>query len=220
MPEQALPSTDGRVRRSERSRAAIVDAVLELVSEGVLLPTAQQIAERAGVGIRSVFRHYTDMESLFEAMSERWRSEAQSFLARPPENASVEDRALALVRRRAALFERFAPIQRSKLLLVWKSEGMRLDQEAGIAALRHERQRWLPEVDDVDPAIVEALEATTSFAHWNQLREAQKLEGAELLAALEVQVLALLRAARLAPHVGGPAPAVHAADSGSAGEPS
>ena len=197
MAEHSLPSTDGRVRRSERSRAAIIDAVLELVSEGVLLPTAQQIAERAGVGIRSVFRHYTDMESLFEAMSERWRSEALSFLAHPPENATLEDRALALVRRRAELFERFAPIQRSKLLLVWKSEDVRRDQEAGYTALRRERERWLPELDAADPAIVEALEATTSFAHWNQLREGQRLDGAQLLAALEVQVLALVRAAKL-----------------------
>ena len=55
---------DGRRLRSERSRQAIIDAMLKLVEEGVLVPTAQQVSERAGVGIRSVFRHFSDMESL------------------------------------------------------------------------------------------------------------------------------------------------------------
>src|SRR5262245_25381740 len=45
---------DGRALRSERSRRAIVDAMLAWVDDGVAEPTAQQIADRAGVGIRSV----------------------------------------------------------------------------------------------------------------------------------------------------------------------
>mgnify|MGYP000580519453 CR=1 FL=1 len=36
---------DGRRLRSERSRLAFVDAVLVLQEEGVLVPTAQQIAD-------------------------------------------------------------------------------------------------------------------------------------------------------------------------------
>ena len=54
-------SLDGRRQRSARSRAAIIEASFELMQEGVLAPTAQQIAERAGVGIRSFFRHFEDM---------------------------------------------------------------------------------------------------------------------------------------------------------------
>ena len=46
---------DGRRLRSERSRQAIIDAMLKLVEEGVLVPTAQQVSERAGVGIRSAW---------------------------------------------------------------------------------------------------------------------------------------------------------------------
>ena len=58
---------DGRRLRSERSRQAIVDAAIELMHNGVLVPTAQQISDRAGVGIRTFFRHFTDMETLFLA---------------------------------------------------------------------------------------------------------------------------------------------------------
>ena len=52
---------DGRRLRSERSRQAIIDAMMELIGEGNLVPTAQQASERAGVGIRTVFRHFSDM---------------------------------------------------------------------------------------------------------------------------------------------------------------
>ncbi|MEL0137982.1 MAG: helix-turn-helix domain-containing protein, partial [Halieaceae bacterium] len=65
-----VQSSDGRRQRSERSQVAIVEAALALMDEGVLVPTAQQIADRAGVGIRSFFRHFTDMDSLFLAADE------------------------------------------------------------------------------------------------------------------------------------------------------
>jgi AcrR family transcriptional regulator len=62
---QVQPELDGRRLRSERSREAIIDVMLTLIEEGALIPTAQQVSERAGVGIRSVFRHFSDMAGLF-----------------------------------------------------------------------------------------------------------------------------------------------------------
>ena len=44
----ASPQVDGRRRRSERSRQAIVQALLDLVGERVPEPTAQQVAEHGG----------------------------------------------------------------------------------------------------------------------------------------------------------------------------
>ena len=74
------PAADGRVRRSQRSGQAIVEALMELVGEGVLEPTAQQVAERAHVGIRTVFRRFSDMESLFAEMDARLQAEAVPLL--------------------------------------------------------------------------------------------------------------------------------------------
>ena len=47
--QEAEQVPDGRRLRSERSRQAIIDAMLGLVEEGVLIPTAQQVSSRAGV---------------------------------------------------------------------------------------------------------------------------------------------------------------------------
>src|SRR5262249_22213473 len=75
------PLSDGRVRRGERSGDAIVVALVELVGEGILEPTAQQVAARARVGMRTVFRRFSDMESLFAEMGARVQAEALPLLA-------------------------------------------------------------------------------------------------------------------------------------------
>ena len=50
------PKVDGRRLRSERTRQLIVEAYLALASEkSPQVPTAAQIAERAGYSVRSLF---------------------------------------------------------------------------------------------------------------------------------------------------------------------
>lgn len=48
-------TTDGRKLRSEDSKRRIVSAMLELVREGRMAPTAEEVANRAEVGLRTVF---------------------------------------------------------------------------------------------------------------------------------------------------------------------
>ena len=55
---QGGEAVDGRRLRSERTRLSIVEAALALQEEVVLVPTAQQIADRAGLPIRTFFRHF------------------------------------------------------------------------------------------------------------------------------------------------------------------
>ena len=65
MDKQArIESIDGRRERSARSRAAIITATLTLLDNGNLSPTAKQISVEAGVGLRSFFRHFEDMDAL------------------------------------------------------------------------------------------------------------------------------------------------------------
>src|SRR5215471_20167178 len=95
---------DGRVLRGERSREAIVVALFELIGEGVLQPTARQVADRAGVGIRSVFRHFSELESLHRAMDSRLQAKAAKILLGVERIGTLEQRVRALVRQRGELF--------------------------------------------------------------------------------------------------------------------
>jgi hypothetical protein len=73
---------DRRARRSQRSRAAIVDAV-HAVGEGIVQPTAQQVAS-ARRGARSVFRHFSDMGPARRGRPARARAALPLLEAEPP----------------------------------------------------------------------------------------------------------------------------------------
>jgi AcrR family transcriptional regulator len=62
---------DGRTARGQRTRSSVVDALLALQEEGDLSPTAQQVAARAGVALRTVFGHFSDMETLWAEAGQR-----------------------------------------------------------------------------------------------------------------------------------------------------
>src|SRR5258708_37000395 len=66
-----LAPLDGRLARSARTRHAVVDALLDLLGEGDLRPTAARIAERAGVSLRIVFHHFDDLEAIYSELADR-----------------------------------------------------------------------------------------------------------------------------------------------------
>jgi TetR/AcrR family transcriptional regulator of autoinduction and epiphytic fitness len=61
------PLTDGRNQRRDRNRDAVVTALLELYREGRLRPSAEEIAARAGISVRSLFRYFDDVDALVRA---------------------------------------------------------------------------------------------------------------------------------------------------------
>ncbi len=65
--EPRSQTTDGRSLRRERNRDAVIVALLELIREGNYEPGTGEIAERAGVSHRSVFRYFDDLGDLVRA---------------------------------------------------------------------------------------------------------------------------------------------------------
>jgi AcrR family transcriptional regulator len=189
---RGAPSSDGRQRRSERSREAIVQALLELVGEGILQPTAQQVAETAGVGIRSVFRHFADMDSLFAEMDARLQAEALPLLRGDPPEGGAPKRMRALVDSRIAFFEKIAPFKRAGTIQRWRSEFLRGQHGMLVRALRADLLRWLPEVRRAPADLVEAFDLALSFESWDRLRTDQRLGRDRARDAVLRTVLALL----------------------------
>jgi len=187
---------DGRVRRAHRSDEAIVTALFALVGEGILDPTAQQVAERAGVGIRTVFRRFSDMEGLFAGMDARLQRQAVPQLIGGTPRGGLTQRARDLVAERIAFFEKIAPYKRAGNLKRWRSPFLRERHALLVRTLRQELLRWLPEVNDAPPRLADALELATSFEAWDRLRTEQGLSGPRALAAMEQIVLSLSRELR------------------------
>ena len=186
-------ATDGRIQRSERSRTAIVQALLELIGEGSLSPTAQQVAERANVGVRTVFRHFSDMETLFSTMNDQLSEEVDSLIVDKVQSGPYEERVDALIERRMTIFGKLAPYLRSSTLQRWRSAFLQAEHERTIRVMRRDLRRWLPEVESAPTEVADALEMILSFEALNRLRFDQRLSLRRTAVVLRRSILALTR---------------------------
>ncbi|MDG1942735.1 MAG: helix-turn-helix domain containing protein [Halioglobus sp.] len=166
---------DGRRLRSERSRQAIIDAALLLIEEGILVPTAQQVSERAEVGIRSVFRHFTDMESLFAIADSKIRDQYQGLFAGGNREGSLQGRLLHAVEQRALAYEAIGNHLLSTRGQLWRYTILQEQYARAQRQLRRDLEDWLPELKDLGSEAREMVDAVASFEHWNRLREHQAL---------------------------------------------
>lgn len=173
--EQPPPATDGRVRRSERSKAGIVHALFELIGEGVTAPTADEVAERASIGIRTVFRQFKDMDTLYGALDVLLNElYGPVFLAPVPEG-SVEERITEFVARRGKGYEGIAPYKRAANIKRARSEFLQERHDTLVRRMSKDLRRWFPELKNMDAPTVHALELVTSFEAWERLRVDQRL---------------------------------------------
>lgn len=166
---------DGRLLRTERSRQQIIDAVQDLVNEGVLVPTAQTVAERAGVGIRTVFRHFADMETLFATMDVQLRESYEGLFAGGDRAGTLSERILHVIERRATAYEKLSSLMLSTRAQMWRSPVLQKNYARNQRGLRKDLADWLPEVADLPALRREAVDAATSFETWNRLRSHQGL---------------------------------------------
>ena len=175
--EKIISTTDGRKLRSEDSKRRIVSAMLELVREGRMAPTAEEVAKRADVGLRTVFRRFRDMESLYAEMSDAIHETVDSIVKEPLDSRSWRDNLNEMVRQRIKVYDVIMPYRVAAETLKFQSTTL-LNRHAGI--VRQERQRLLdilPEELLSDRPLSEALEAALSFDMWKQLRNDQRLSG-------------------------------------------
>jgi len=166
---------DGRRLRSERSRLAIIDAVMALQEEGILVPTAQQISECAGVGIRSFFRHFEDMESLFRAADDHIRDSYEALFLGGDRSGAVEERIQHAVERHAHAYESVRNMVLGSQAQLWRYEVLRKNYARSQRGLRKDLDDWLPELKSVPGDKREAVDAIASFEMWHRLREYQGL---------------------------------------------
>ena len=168
-------TSDGRVRRSERSRQVIIDAMLALMHEGNLIPTAQQVADRADIAIRTVFRHFSEMEMLYAQMDESIRDSYENLFINCDRDGSLEERVLHAVELRATAYTKLTKLIVANLSLLWRSPTLRKSYLRNQKHLRKELELWLPELNDLNDEEQEAIDAMASFEFWNRMHDYQGL---------------------------------------------
>jgi len=178
---------DGRRQRSARSREALIKASLELIDQGLLVPAAKQIADKAGVGLRSFFRHFDDMEALFAAADFYARDNFMSLFPRGEGDGDITQRIETFLNSQAVAYEHLNNIILSTQAQLWRSPTLRQSYARDQSKLRELTLSWFPELEQHPPMIMEGLDALTSFDMWHRLRHHQKLgvrESKDILTAL------------------------------------
>ena len=166
---------DGRRRRSQDSRARIVAALLALIRDGEVAPSAEQVADRADVGLRTVFRHFKDMDSLYREMATAIDAELRKVMLRPFKAEPWRDRILEMVERRSPAFEQIAPFRRAADVHRHGSSFLSEHHARLVSEARGILRRELPPEVAADPVKFELLDLLLSYEAWRRLRHDQGL---------------------------------------------
>ncbi len=108
---------DGRNARRDRNTEAVLDAAHALFVEGNLTPSVEDVAQRSGVSLRSVYRYFEDTDALMRAAIAR-RVVMLGDLFQLPSigEGDLDERMARFVEHRLRLYDRLAPSVRAALL--------------------------------------------------------------------------------------------------------
>ena len=140
------------------------------------MPTAVQIAERAGYSVRSIFERFPDLTALRVAVTDYAIAEARAHAALRDLDAPRMKRIKSQVEQRAKTCERWLPLWR----VLSKDVSQSPDLHQRITVIRQlivtrMEMMFKPELSAMADSdcrkIVLALEALTAFESWARMRE-------------------------------------------------
>lgn len=190
---------DGRTARALRTRAAVVDALLEITAEGELKPTADRIAERAGVSLRTLWTNFKDMETLYAAAGDRLTELQRAEHRVIPAGLPLQRRVDEFCRQRARMLEIVAPAARASALRRPFSAHLRAYRATQNARVRAEIDAlFVHELDAAGGAreqVLIAVLAASTWPTWSMLRDDCGLDVDRACAVMVRTVTALFAAA-------------------------
>lgn len=167
---------------------------MELIVGGDLTPSAARVAEEAGIGLRTVFRHFDDMDSLYAEITATITERVMPVVAAPYPDQNWRANLRELLRRRVRVFETTLPFRLAANIKRYQSPFL-MGQYSKVVMLERELiLRLLPGEVLTDRIGVEALCATLSFQNWRALRHDQGLPAEEAATVTAHMVDALLAA--------------------------
>jgi len=169
------PLADGRRERSRSSRSKIVAAMVELVGKGDVAPSAARVADVAGVGLRSVFRHFDDMDELYREMGEVIEAQVMPIILEPPIGANWMEKLFDIADRRAKVFETILPYRISANLKRFQSSYLMQDYRRMLRLECDTIEAHLPMAVKADVVGTRGLNVILSFQTWRLLRHDQEL---------------------------------------------
>lgn len=173
-PRMEEDTKDGRRLRSGRSRRQIIEAMFELLAEGDMTPSAVAVAERAKVGMRTVFRHFEDMDSIYDEMAQQVSQAAIPMIIAPYKSTSWRERLFECVDKHAELWETVFPMKMCVTLRRFQSDFLGKQHDRDVIFLREALKSILPKEITSNRELFGAIEVALDFSTWRQLRQDQR----------------------------------------------
>lgn len=177
MPEAAEGMSAGpsRVPAAKRRRARAVDAFIDLVLEGNLPPTPQQVAERAGISMATLFRYFETLNSLRYDAAKRMLERFPLLEVPDIGEGTLPERTERFVALRVEFWEEvnlLARLQRSTALQ--DPDAARMIDSVRARMANQVREHFAPELQEFSAAkrddAVAMIATLTSVESWEQFR--------------------------------------------------
>ncbi|TDB99308.1 TetR/AcrR family transcriptional regulator [Actinomadura sp. 7K534] len=157
-------------RRPEQTRRAITEALLDLLRERGRVPTAADIAARAGVSRRSVFVHFADLDELYVAAGQRQAERLLAAIEPIDPGLPLPERIDRFAGRLERVYETMTPVRRVAIAASDSGVVAKLVNE-GDEWLRHMlREVFAAEFAGRDPLLPDIVDAAVSWGSWYHLR--------------------------------------------------
>ena len=181
---------DGRINRSKTTLNKIVAATISLLrkNNNGQIPTAQEIAVKSGVGIRTVFRHIDDMEGLIEEVNRRYLHDLESYIAKNnPKQNSKDQRIEHVIKERFYLYNTYQHVFNLTITSLNNSSAIRTGFIKFNHILRQRFEDLIPEIKMINKDKQNLIDTLISYAAWfrmikfNNTKEERLVEELKLL---------------------------------------
>lgn len=177
---------DGRRLRSERTKQLIIEAYLELIRENpsVPMPTAVEIAARAGYSVRSIFERFPDLHRLRIAAADYSLAHAAALAPARDVDGDRATRIRSQVETRAGTCDRGVALWRALLFNVDENDALKARVKiARDRTIERMELMYRPELSMLSPIerrnLLIALEAVTDIESWARMRDMHGLSFTE-----------------------------------------
>ena len=161
--------------RGERSRKQIVAALFKLIRAGEMNPGAALVAETAGVSLRTVFRHFEEMDTLYREMAVLMEAEVLPVALQPFVATDWRERLSEMLERRARIYEQVMPLKVAASVRRFQSQYLMDDYHRFLGMERAGLKDVLPKAVIADAVLFSALETALGFQAWRRMRQDQGL---------------------------------------------
>ena len=178
-PALNIKTGDGRFARSKKTKDAIVRALLKLL-RNTPFPTAEQVAKESKIGLRTVYRQFKDMESIYLSLHEEcMHSLGQIFNSDVDLDRPFNERVSFAIRERFTIYEKY-----ETLFIATISNSARLPTLVSQVSESYQvmRKRFIkivPEIENLSTIKSDLLFTRILFPSWfslrNVLRHDQKI---------------------------------------------